>query len=221
MTEDTASQTTTPATYPSGEDLARLRAIAEEGRRSPLLGGRYLIVWGALIALAALINWAMVTGLLDWPPYALAISWFGLMAAGWVVSTLFGRGQAQRPGPMTTGNKVEYTVWMTLGLFLGALAASIFLYMQLGDPATLDERAGFFAMMAPVGFGTYAIALNASAVAGDEPRLKPFVGLSIAFAVATVLMLGQGIQLLTMAAGLIAVSVIPGAMLVAAEKARG
>ncbi len=219
MTEDTAPQTI-PTSYPTGEDLSRLREIAEEGRRSPLVGGRHLIVWGSIIALAALTNWAIVARVLEWPGYALAIVWFGLLGIGWIASTVLGSREARKNPAMTTGNRVERTVWITLGAFLSSLALSLFVYTLLGEAGEATERAKLFAMMAPVGFGAYAMALNASAIAGDEPRLKPFVVISLALAVMSVLLLEQPTQLLVMAAGLIVVSVIPGFMLVRAENAR-
>lgn len=83
----------------------------------------------------------------------------------------------------------------------------------------LAAGAAALAAMPPLTFGVYAIALNASAAAGDQlARLRPFVGLSIAFLIATVLLAGTAWQLVVVAAGALVCSVWPGLLLLARKR---
>lgn len=84
----------------------------------------------------------------------------------------------------------------------------------------LAAGAAALAAMPPLTFGVYAIALNASAAAGDQlARLRPFVGLSIAFGIGTVLLAGTVWQLMVLAVGALVCSVWPGFLLLRRERA--
>ena len=189
---------------PSQDDLARLRAIAEQGRGAPLLGGWHLILWGGAMSLALLINWAVIQNILPWPDYALAISWFGIVLVAWAASILLGRRQADKPGAYSVGNRVERTVWMTAGAFLSTLSAALFVRASLDDDPAAWR---LFTMMAPVMFGAYAISLHASAVASDNGRSKPYVPVALAFTAATAFLIGDPAQYLVAAAGIALISI--------------
>jgi hypothetical protein len=197
------------------EDLSRLRAIAEEGRNAPLLGGWHMILWGVAIALALLVNWAVVERLLPWPGQAIGISWFTIVLAAWAGSVLLGRSQAARRGAATVGNRVERAVWVTAGAFLAILAIALFVRAALRD-----DSGGWvwFAVMQPVTFGVYAVALNASAVAGNSKAGRPFVLLSLALAATTALLIGEPVQYLVASAGVALVLVAHGIRQLAAER---
>lgn len=180
------------------QDLARLRAIAEEGRRAPLLGGWHFILWGSAIAAGLLINWVVIERFLSWPDYALAISWFGLVSAAAAGSALLGRRQEQSPGAYAIGNKVERTVWTWTGAFLMTMSVALLLRAAfIGDPAAWS----LFAIMSPIGLGAYAIAIGTTAIASDDHRATPFAFLSLAFAAATTLLIGEPEQFPLAAAG--------------------
>ncbi|HEX8214939.1 MAG TPA: hypothetical protein VF582_05650 [Allosphingosinicella sp.] len=191
---------------PSSDDLSRLRSIAEQGRSAPLLGGWHLVLWGSAIALALLINWAVAERILPWPSYSLAISWFGIVILAWIGSALLGRSEAKRPGAFSVGNQVERAAWTTAGAFLGLLSLALFARAAAGDPQAWD----MFAVMPPVTFGAYAIALHASAVAADSGTSKPYIVVALAFGAATAFLIGNPIQYLAAAAGILLVSVPPG-----------
>lgn len=186
------------------EDLARLRAIAEEGRSAPLLGGWYLIVWGGAISAALLANWAIDARLLPWPQYSLALLWFGLTGAAAAVSALLGRRKQRGPGAHAIGNKVERTVWTWAGAFLGTIAVALFVRAVLRD----DSAAwNLFAVMSPVGFGAYAIAIGTSAAAANDRGGLPFALLSLGFAAVTTLLIGRIEQFPIAAAGVALVTI--------------
>lgn len=201
---------------PTHEDLSRLRAIAEEGRAVPLLGGWHLILWGAAMTLALLVHWAVLRDILPWPDYTLSFSWFGIAGAAWLGSVLIGRAQAGEPGACSVGNQVERVAWMTVGAFLSLLAIALFARASL----SADRAAwGLFAMLPPVTFGAYAVALHVSAVAAAaSSAARPFVFLALAFAAATAFLIGDAAQYLAAAAGMALVTVPPGLAQLAAAR---
>jgi hypothetical protein len=192
---------------PTLDDIAELRAIAERGRSAPLLGGAHLILWGAAMALALLINWGVAARVLPWPGYSLAISWFGIVLAAWAASVVLGRRQTCEPGAHSVGNRVERAAWMTAGGFLATLAVALFVRASLGG----DEADwSLFAIMPPVMFGAYAMALQASAVAAGSKSLKAYVLVSLALAATTAYLIGDVAQYLVAAGGVAIVSILPG-----------
>ena len=197
------------------DNLAQLRRLAEEGRRAPLLGGRPLIAYGLAITLAAAFQAALLGGWVPLPSWVLALSWSApMVAAGW----LGARGK--RSAPVTLANRVERQVWAAGGTVLALSAAAVLLFGMTWQGRLGPSAWAAFAAMPPLTFGVYAIALNASAAAGDQlARLRPFVALSIAFLIGTVL-LGPSIeQLLALAAGALVCSVWPGVLLLRREGA--
>jgi hypothetical protein len=192
---------------PTQDDLARLRAIAEEGRSAPLLGGWHLILWGGAMTLALLINWGVVRQILPWPDYALSISWFGIVLAAWTGSLLLGRRQTGTPGALSVGNQVERAVWTTAGAFLLTLSLALFVRASFSGDAGAWS---LMAVMSPVMFGVYAVALHASAVAGNSRTAKPYVLVSLAFAAVTAFLIGNPLQYLVAAGGIALVSILPG-----------
>lgn len=193
---------------PAGEDLARLRSLAEEGRNAPLLGGWHLILWGAAIALALLINWGVAARVLPWPQWSLAISWFGIAGLAWAASFVLGARKSGSPGAHTVANRVERAVWVAAGAFMMVLALALFAFgMRAGEPAAW----AYYAVMTPVGFGAYAIAFNATGVAAGLASMRPLVLLSLAFAAATTLLIGDPLQYLVGALG-VALVVIPAGL---------
>lgn len=200
---------------PTHEDLSRLRAIAEQGRSAPLLGGWHLILWGAAMTLALLIQWVVLRDVAAWPDYTLAYSWFGIALAAWLGSVLIGRGQAGEHGAFSVGNRVERVAWMTVGAFLSILPVALFVRAILaGDPAAWAP----FAMLPPVTFGAYAVALHVSAAAAGSTTARPYVFLALGFVAATVFLIGDPVQYLAAAAGMALVTIPPGLGHVAAAR---
>ena len=200
------------------EDLSRLRAIAEEGRSAPLLGGWHLILWGCAIALALLINWAVIERVLPWPAWSLAVSWFGIVLAAWAGSALLGLRQAGEPGAVSVGNRVERAAWTTAGYFLSVLSLAIFARASLGDDSADWE---LFAIMPPVTFGAYAVALRTSAVAAGARTATLYVAIALAFTALTAFLIGNPAQYLAAAAGLLLVSIPAGLGHLAAARRAG
>ena len=139
----------------------------------------------------------------------LAFSWsLPMVAAGWLGHA------AKRRAVLTVADRVERQVWSAGGTVLALAAAAIFLFGLLNDGRLGPVAWAGFAAMPPLTFGVYAIALNASAAAGGQlPLLRPFVGLSIGFLIASVFLVGTVAQILVMAVGALVCSVWPGLLL--------
>lgn len=205
-------------TEDSMADLARLRQIAEDGRRQPLLGGRHLILWGIAVSIAALLHWGMATQALPWPPIAIAITWATMMpGTALIAQTPFFLRPKQRQS-VDLGNRVERTAWQYGGAFLGIVATSIFIaaVIKLTDN---KDASGFrlFEMMPPLTFGIYAMALRVTAEVTSVQQLHRFALLALGFAAASIFLMGSSAQMLVAALGYLTVSVLPGRLLIALE----
>ena len=197
-------------------DLARLRALAEEGRRRPLLGGDEMIVYGIAIAVAASVHGLIALRILEWPGMAIAGTWFGVM----LVASFLARLRAPRGtnGLETVSSRVERDVWKVSGLFFAVLSVSLFAWALLsGDPANYV----MLALMPPIVFGVYAIAMAASAAAAQAAFLRPYAILAMAFVSLTAFLVGSPWQYGATALGALLVSVVPGLALKRRERTDG
>ncbi len=201
-------------------DLARLRELAEEGRRLPLLGGRHMIMWGSVIALASTLHGALIAKLLPLPMISAAVIWFGLTGAAAFASGSLKHVRTKNGHGNDLGNRVERTVWSVGGAImwltsLGILAAA---YLTLNRTGS-SQLFLLFTMLPALMFGIYAIALRVAAEVASIEQLKPYVLLSLAFIPITLLLAGSAWQFVAMTIGVLLVSVLPGRMLIALEKA--
>src|SRR4051812_36060115 len=59
------------------DDIAFMRALAEEGRTAPLVGGGILLTAGLVFGAASLGHYAVMSGLIHVSPWAYPVVWFG------------------------------------------------------------------------------------------------------------------------------------------------
>ena len=194
-------------------DLAALRALAEEGRDRPLLGGREFVVFGLAIAFASAVHGAIVAGWLPLPPSALAIVWFVVIGGAVFVTRMTRSGHTA----VGVANRVEWEVWRAGGWVLAVLAIGILAHAML----TGVEGYRLFALMPPVTFGVYAIALAASSAAARADYLRPYAALSVAFVALTVMLASTVWLYWAAAVGALVVSVLPGLTLLRRERTYG
>lgn len=202
------------------EDMARARALAEEGRQAPLIGGVIYVVWGMMIALCLLLNWAIGTRVLALSNWAVPAIWFVGMGTAGLVSSAIGRRLALRSGAVGIGNSVSTKVWNASGAFLGLFSAILFLNLLVLSPHSKGSNIGFgFAIFQPVCFGVYAVAMAASAEAAKSDLLKTFSKIAFGAMVVTAALIGRSEQLLAGAASALVVLVLPGLILMRRESA--
>jgi hypothetical protein len=106
------------------DDLAFIKALAQEGRRAPLLNGRSLIAAGVIYGLTSLATWAMGVGVLQ-----LAHAW---RWAIWVLATaifvpfiwISKRAACSRPGASAVSNVAVGAAWRGLGYAILAMVVA-------------------------------------------------------------------------------------------------
>lgn len=202
------------------EDLSIARSLAEEGRNAPLVGGIFYVVWGLAIFACLIFNWAVVSGALAATPWSIPAVWFAVMGAAHVYSRLAGQRLRALPGAGAISNAVSGAVWRSVGLFLGLFAVTLFAALfqaptSIFGGAAADGRqfGAAFSIFLPVSFGAYGVALAATAEAAKSPLLKRFSLLSFIVMTAALALIGRPAQFIVGAAGILLVSVLPGAIM--------
>ena len=196
-------------------DLERLRALAEEGRQAPLLGGRYLAWWGGLVALAYLLHYGFLTGSLPGGASALGWLWIAFAGAGLAGQQLLLRSEpSERPGRGAVGNRVELSSWQ----FAGAVLAAYFVALAGHSFATGSVNPQFQTSV-PLVFAVYAVALGTTGVLGRNRILVRAGGAAIASVALTAwYALTPELWLIGAAASLLT-ALLPGLLLLRAERA--
>jgi hypothetical protein len=198
------------------DEIAYVRTLAEEGRNAPLVGGVSYVVWGGVISLAALIQFAdamgfiALRGAMGWAP------WFAAFGLGWSFSFWFGSRADAKPGARTVGNRTAMSAWQAVGLFISGFFATLFFvhdrFVGVGVPPYF-----LFGLMFPVAFGLYGVAFFASATAARLDFLRAFAFLAWGFSFASLFLLDSPYQMLVAACGGVACAVLPGIMLMRRE----
>ena len=195
-------------------DVAYARALAEEGRRAPLLGGAYLVFWGLLNAAAFAGHWAILSGLapdIEASPFAVLWLGYGVAAAAGMV-VLRSRARA-KPGLGSVGARAEQSIWNGSALALGAIVLGSIARMTL-DQDVYAPNAIFGAA-----FAIYGIALFGVARLSGHTWLTGFALVSAATAALLCAFANQPWAYLVAAAGALAVLAAPGLVLLRREPA--
>lgn len=107
------------------DEIAYIKALAEEGRRTPLIGGSILIAAGLIFGSASVIHWLIEIGALALSPVAYAVVWVGAMATFFAcLFVLIGRSKG-RPGAASLVNQAVGAAWMGVGLLIFVMSLSI------------------------------------------------------------------------------------------------
>lgn len=141
-------------------DLNYARAVAEEGRNTPLLGGAYLMFWGVANAIAFGVQYAILEGFLPlMDGLAFAALWLGygaVAAIGMILLRLRGRG---KPGLTAIGTRAERALWTGAAIaVLAVVIGSISRMFSTGDTSAPSAILGAaFALYAAALFGTASL----------------------------------------------------------------
>lgn len=194
------------------DDLAYARALAEEGRHAPLLGGSYLLFWGALNLGAYLLHWGLLSGNLPrLGGQSFAILWavYGVVA-GLGMAVLVRRIR-EMPGRSAIGARAERAIWSGVGIAMFVIVVGC-----LGRMALESDVLAANAIMGPA-FALFGVALTTVALMAGEKWLTGFAALSFIASVALSLFANEPWAYLLAAAASAAVLALPGAMLLRRE----
>jgi len=97
------------------DDIAFMRALAEEGRQAPLLGGSMLVASGAIYGTASVLQWAILAQVVRVPPVFLMIMWTLAVALHLTLIAVLKRGMGAKPGAGSSGNRAMRNAWMGVG----------------------------------------------------------------------------------------------------------
>lgn len=197
-------------------EVAYVRALAEEGRNAPLVGGVIYLIWGVLMALAALAAYASESGAINSPFVGGLWFWVAAFVVGWAASFFYGARTSLKPGALTVGNKTARAAWIAVGIFMSAfwIAAMIFKARLAGVGF---EAKFLFGLMFPLAFGLYGIAFFATAAAARLDWMRGFAIASWMFSVAALYFIGDARQHLIGAAGSLLCAGLPGLLLMRRE----
>ena len=146
--------------------LAYVRDLAEAGQQAPLLGGRFLTFWGALISVAYFLHYAIAADLFGWPTVAYGWVWGAFIVVGLIGQAVLGYSLCNKPGSHSVGNRSEATVWMAGGFALFAYFGTLIIKsLVVGGPMP-----GFESSL-PIVFAVYGVSLITSGIMGKQKIL--------------------------------------------------
>ena len=190
----------------AGNDLDYLRAVAEAGQRSPLLGGDFALWWGSLSAIVLFCHWLIIIQAIPIGFGNLWILWVGYVVLGSAGSAWIGRRYESKPAAGSHVNRAASAVWSSGGISLLTVLTGLLAPQQ-------------FNVMLPAALLVYSVGWLTSARLCDDRLLylPAFVSLAGVF-IAGALMMSHWVYPAT-ALVLLASTVLPGLWLQQRERA--
>lgn len=104
------------------DDIAFMRALAQEGQRTPLLGGAIMVAAGLTFAVASLVQWAVVTGVLQVTQWILPATWGTALVVFLVTVRIIRMRMGGKPGASSPGNRASGLAWAGVGWTIFTMA---------------------------------------------------------------------------------------------------
>lgn len=158
-------------------DLTYARALAEEGRHAPLLGGAYLLFWGVLNAIAFAGQFAIFRGFLPFMDGMIfAVLWVSYGVIAGIGMALLRTRTSSKPGLSAIGTRAERALWSGAAIaVLAVVIGSISRMFMTSDPSATNAILG-------AAFALYGAALFGTASLSEQTWLRGFGWLSVAVA---------------------------------------
>ena len=197
------------------DDLAFLRAMAEDGRRTPLLGGSLLAAAGACYGLASLVQWLILTRVIPVQPMSVLGVWAlaGILhvALMWMLI----RRLAAKPGANSSANRASSDAWTAVGI-------GCFVLMTAVGVASWKARTGLLIGFAPsIILVLYGAAWWVAASVSKLVWLRLVALASFATAIAMGLLIGSTHVWLAYTGALFMLAFLPGLALMRREPRAG
>lgn len=195
------------------DDIAYMKALAHEGRRAPLLGGRILIIAGLVFGVAALIHYGVDSGVIAVSPMAYPVLWSAAMLVFFGALMVEIRRCDSKPGAGSAGNRAAGAGWMGVGL------ATFAMFLSMAVIAWTTGRSDAFAIFPSLIFALYGSGWAVSAtMSGQKWQWRLAIGCWIA-APLIAFLIGSPLMWLGYAAGLFLFALVPGLILARQEPA--
>lgn len=194
------------------DDLAYARTLAEEGRHAPLLGGSFLVFWGALNSGAYLGQWALIEGALaHGGGVGFAVLWgcYGAIAA--IGMALLNGRVADKPGRTAIGARTEKAIWGGVALALAVISLAC-----IGRMFLEQDRLAPNNIMGPA-LALFGVALGTVAAMSGEKWLSRFALVAFSAAALVCLFANAPWAYLLAATANVIVLVVPGIILLRRE----
>jgi len=194
------------------DDIAFMRALAQEGSTTPLLFGRVMVAAGLVFGAGAVGHWLIVSGVLRVPsPWFLTLNW---LATGLVFAAIFirvMRHARKQPGFGAGLNKAVGAAWTGVGFAI----FTMWLGMTAIGAVTGDWQV--MNMFPVLIFALYGAAWYVAGQLGGKGWIKVLAFASFAAAVAMGALTGNPYQMLGYAACLVLLATVPGWILMRQE----
>lgn len=193
------------------DDIAFMRAMAEEGRSAPLLGGAILTGMGLIYAAASLVQWAVLTHMINASPAILPYVWLAAVLISISVMAVFRRGLAAKPGAASPANRAVRIAWKGVGWAISAIYAALFVAVwKTGDVNLINFSPTIVLALYGVAWMVGALMISASWV-----RIVPWAAYAAAILLAW--LIGDVNAWLAYAAALLLLATVPGLILTRQE----
>ncbi len=198
----------------SNADLEYLRNVAAAGENAPLIGGRFLVMWGGLTSVTCVIHWLIASGMVALPVYTVSYVWGAMVVIGLAGNVLLRQSIRTKPGLGSIGNRVQGAAWMAVGggILLYAIGVAF-------SVTALDAPYFFFDTILTIALFGYAVAFAVTAALSGQRWLFAPAWMSIAGAALSPAFIGQPEFYLLVSGILLAAAVWPGVRLMGQEPA--
>lgn len=194
------------------DDLNYIRDLAEAGQKAPLLGGRFLAMWGGLVSLAYLGHFLIATGAVQLGGMAFLYLWIAFGLLGGIGQFLLVSGVRGKAGQASAGNRVQAVLWTTSGIFLSVYFLGLIARMLL----TGEGVEGFY-WSVPMVLGLYGIGQFVTGEISGQPALKLAGIAAFAGVLAAVFLTGTEYIWLVGAVSAFLAVCVPGLLMMRAE----
>ncbi len=193
------------------DDIAFMRALAEEGTQVPLLGGGVTLAAGLIFGAAAVGHWLIAEGILRLSEWALVANWIGSGVIFGIVCHLVVRRGAAQPGASSSVNKATGSAWSAIGLTIFTM------FLALMVMAWVTHNAAIFNVFPVLILALYGAAWTVAADLSGQLWIRMVALGSFAAAVVMALLAASSFLMLAYAAALLLLAAVPGFILLRRE----
>ena len=193
------------------DDIAFMRALAEEGRAAPLLGGAILLTAGLVFGGASVAHFAISASGAHLTPWIYPILWIGSAVVFTVILQVLKTRYRGRPGISSPSNRAMGGVWQGVGW------AAFALFIALGIASWKLDSPVIFGLFPSAILVLYGAAWTLAARMSDLKWMRWIALMAFVFAALMPLLLNDTRIYLVYAAALGLTAALPGVLLMRQE----